>query len=176
MHFYWWKYPKLTFAVYFILVRSVQLMFWALQGWRQDQGDYLLPYVDKYVQVHACDCEMLILSSIFSQDLHEAHVLHWEPTIRTVCNTVRRCMIRIFRCASISWFQAVSGWVSYRFTASASMGLSDLFSTNVLLGSVFSTWTGWQNLAAFRREQKWPSKFSPSSYLQFLRQKHRFCA
>ena len=34
---------------------------------------------------------------------------------------------------------------------------------------------GWQNLAAFRREQKWQWKFS-SAYLQFLRQMRRFCA
>ena len=38
----------------------------------------------------------------------------------------------LFRCASISWFQVVSQWVSqwmifFRFTASASTGLSDLF-------------------------------------------------
>ena len=36
--------------------------------------------------------------------------------------------------------------------------------------------TGWQNLAAFRREQKWQWKFSSSAYLQFSRQMHRFCA
>ena len=34
----------------------------------------------------------------------------------------------IFRCASISWFQAVSGWVSdLPFSAGAYMGLSDYF-------------------------------------------------
>ena len=36
--------------------------------------------------------------------------------------------------------------------------------------------SGWQNLAAFRREQKWQWKFSSSAYLQFLRQMRRFCA
>ena len=36
--------------------------------------------------------------------------------------------------------------------------------------------TGWQNLAAFRRGQKWPWKFSSSAYLQFSRQMRRFCA
>ena len=35
---------------------------------------------------------------------------------------------------------------------------------------------GWQNLAAFRREQKWQWKFSSSAYLQFSRQMRRFCA
>ena len=34
---------------------------------------------------------------------------------------------------------------------------------------------GWQNLAAFRQGQKWPRKFSPSAYLQFLRQMRFFC-
>ena len=34
---------------------------------------------------------------------------------------------RFFRCASISWFQVVSKWLRDVFTASASMGLSDLF-------------------------------------------------
>ena len=33
---------------------------------------------------------------------------------------------------------------------------------------------GWQNLAAFRREQKWPWKFSSSAYLPFSRQMRRF--
>ena len=34
----------------------------------------------------------------------------------------------VFRCASISWFQAVSGWVSdLPFSAGASTGLSDYF-------------------------------------------------
>ena len=36
--------------------------------------------------------------------------------------------------------------------------------------------TGWQNLAAFRRGQKWPWKFSSSAYLHFLRQIRPFCA
>ena len=36
--------------------------------------------------------------------------------------------ISIFRCASISWFQVVSKWLRDVFTASASTGLSDLFS------------------------------------------------
>ena len=36
--------------------------------------------------------------------------------------------------------------------------------------------SGWQNLAAFRREQKWQWKFSSSTYLQFSRQMRRFCA
>ena len=35
---------------------------------------------------------------------------------------------------------------------------------------------GWQNLAAFRRKQKWQRKFSSSAYLQFSRQMRRFCA
>ena len=35
---------------------------------------------------------------------------------------------------------------------------------------------GWQNLAAFRREQKWQWKVSSSAYIQFLRQMRRFCA
>ena len=35
---------------------------------------------------------------------------------------------------------------------------------------------GWQNLAAFRREQKWQWKFLSSAYLQFSRQMRRFCA
>ena len=35
---------------------------------------------------------------------------------------------------------------------------------------------GWQNLAAFRREQKWQCKFSSSAYLQFSRQLRLFCA
>ena len=35
---------------------------------------------------------------------------------------------------------------------------------------------GWQNLAAFRREQKWQWKFSSSAYLQISRQMRRFCA
>ena len=34
---------------------------------------------------------------------------------------------------------------------------------------------GWQNLAAFRREQKWQGKFSSSAYLQFSRQMRCFC-
>ena len=36
--------------------------------------------------------------------------------------------------------------------------------------------TGWQNLTAFRREQKWQWKFSSSAYLQSLRQMRCFCA
>ena len=36
--------------------------------------------------------------------------------------------------------------------------------------------TGWKNLAASRREQKWQWKFSSSAYLQFSRQMRRFCA
>ena len=35
---------------------------------------------------------------------------------------------------------------------------------------------GWQNLAAFRREQKRQWKFSSSAYFQFSRQMRRFCA
>ena len=35
---------------------------------------------------------------------------------------------------------------------------------------------GLQNLAAFRRGQKWPWKFASTAYLQFSRQMHRFCA
>ena len=39
--------------------------------------------------------------------------------------------VGVFRCASISWFQAVSGWVSnLPFSASASTGLSDYFGWN----------------------------------------------
>ena len=34
---------------------------------------------------------------------------------------------------------------------------------------------GWQNLAAFRREQKWQLKFSSNAYLQFSRQMRHFC-
>ena len=34
--------------------------------------------------------------------------------------------------------------------------------------------SGWQNLSAFRRGQKWSRKFSSSAYLQFSRQMHRF--
>ena len=37
-------------------------------------------------------------------------------------------------------------------------------------------WTGWQNLASFRREQKRRWKFSSNAYFQFLRQMRRFCA
>ena len=33
----------------------------------------------------------------------------------------------LFRCASISWFEVISGWVSDFFTASASTALSDFF-------------------------------------------------
>ena len=36
--------------------------------------------------------------------------------------------------------------------------------------------TGWQNLAAFRREQKWHWKFPSNAFLQFSRQMRRFCA
>ena len=35
---------------------------------------------------------------------------------------------------------------------------------------------GWQDLAGFRRGQKWPLNLSSSAYLQFSRQMHRFCA
>ena len=35
--------------------------------------------------------------------------------------------------------------------------------------------SGWQNLAAFRREQKYQWKFSSSAYLQFSRQMRCFC-
>ena len=35
---------------------------------------------------------------------------------------------------------------------------------------------GWQDLAGFRRGQKWPWNLSSSAYLQFLRQMRRFCA
>ena len=35
---------------------------------------------------------------------------------------------------------------------------------------------GWQDLAGFRRGQKWPWNLSSSAYWQFLRQMHRFCA
>ena len=36
--------------------------------------------------------------------------------------------------------------------------------------------TGWQDLAGFRRGQKWPWNLSSSAYLQFSRQMRRFCA
>ena len=42
--------------------------------------------------------------------------------------------------------------------------------------SVSSTQPGWQNLATFRREQKWQWKFSSNAYLQFSRQMRPFCA
>ena len=45
-------------------------------------------------------------------------------------------------------------------------------------GVCWSIWylvPGWQNLAAFRREQKWQWKFSSSAYLQFSRQMRCFC-
>ena len=35
---------------------------------------------------------------------------------------------------------------------------------------------GWQNLAAFRREQKWQWKFLSNAYLQFSHKMRRFCA
>ena len=35
---------------------------------------------------------------------------------------------------------------------------------------------GWQDLAGFRRGQKWPWNLSSSAYLQFSRQMRRFCA
>ena len=37
----------------------------------------------------------------------------------------------------------------------------------VMLHAKLKSITGWQNLAAFRRGQKWPLKFLPSAYLQF---------
>ena len=43
-------------------------------------------------------------------------------------------------------------------------------------GSMLNFIAGWQNLAAFRREQKWQWKFSSNAYLQFSRQMRRFCA
>ena len=46
----------------------------------------------------------------------------------TKCQTLRKFWhLELFRCASISWFQVVSQWVSDFFTASASTGLSELF-------------------------------------------------
>ena len=36
--------------------------------------------------------------------------------------------------------------------------------------------SGWQELAGFRRGQKWPWNLSSSAYLQFSRQMRRFCA
>ena len=38
------------------------------------------------------------------------------------------------------------------------------------------TSAGWQDLAGFRRGQKWPWNLSSSAYLQFSRQMRRFCA
>jgi len=37
-------------------------------------------------------------------------------------------------------------------------------------------YAGWQNLVAFRWEQKWQRKFLPSAFLQLSRQMRRFCA
>ena len=42
--------------------------------------------------------------------------------------------------------------------------------------AIFRSSPGWQNLAAFRREQKWQWKLSSNAYLQFSRQMRRFCA
>ena len=39
---------------------------------------------------------------------------------------------------------------------------------------IFWLLSGWQNLAAFGREQNWQLKFSSSAYLQFSRQMRRF--
>ena len=60
-----------------------------------------------------------------------SHPLHKWVNICSFSNSVwfglgwERALL--FRCASISWFQVVSKWVSDVFTASASTGFSDLF-------------------------------------------------
>ena len=58
-----------------------------------------------------------------------------DPRVESFCQTKARSKLNafvnvqgVFRCASISWFQAVSEWViDVFFTASASSGLSELF-------------------------------------------------
>ena len=51
-----------------------------------------------------------------------------------------------------------------------------IFRLNIFEPATFFTCSGWQNLAAFRRGQKWQWKFSSSAYLQFSQQMGRFCA
>ena len=48
-------------------------------------------------------------------------------------------ILELFRCASISWFQVVSQWVTF-FTASASTGLSELFLIASKLKPLGSGW------------------------------------
>ena len=50
------------------------------------------------------------------------------------------------------------------------------FFHNMTQEPVYLSNAGWQDLAGFRRGQKWPWNLSSSAYLQFSRQMRRFCA
>ena len=65
----------------------------------------------------------LLLNYGFCQPLKWTISIHWYFVI-----------FLLFRCASISWFEVVSNWVSHLpFSASASTGLSDYFSVYIFL-------------------------------------------
>ena len=84
---------------------------------------------------------------------------------------------KYFNCILIAMNLRTFCWpVVFFFIICCSNMLYDLHQSAMTPGfenNVTQLEPGWQNLAAFRREQKWQWKFSSNAYLQFS---HRFCA
>ena len=135
--------------------------------------DFLGQYVKKVFPLPTAQC--VLCKVYFSAQPNKLRpILKFEfgiPLNINLSQLVRVCGKYIF--FTFLWFWNSRSVISLKYVP-----VSSPASLNMPLYPPFF-WlyrTGWKNLAAFRREQKWQWKFSSSAYLQFSRQMRRFCA
>ena len=126
---------------------------------------------EEIMQIPGVVCYKRIITTLFS-----CCPFHKMSFTTPSCNRYKeedqyRSANWIFRCSSISWFEVVSQWVIDIFTASASMGLSDLFYWFLRILNVISVCWGFYEpvkntlcVKMFSQSLCWFIIFSPISF------------
>ena len=114
------------------------------------------------------------------------HQYHYILLISQLINSISSYLINIMLSYIIMYF-IFHNWldraaVQWALPVPISLGGKVQFQSYIIIIIIcckYLNWlivSGWQDLAGFRRGQKWPWNLSSSAYLQFSRQMRSFCA
>ena len=174
--------PHLTFWGANFCHLKVLVMFCHVEDWGPSADDALIPGWQNLAAFrgeqkwqwkfssNAYIYNFRVKCVFFSRNRKFAKLTQWNMQY-IPCNIALLAQITLFWTKKISKKCVNHDISSYHDAITyvrASSNLSPNFSAKAL-----RAFAGWQNLAAFRREQKWQWKFSSNAYLQFSR---HFCA
>ena len=125
---------------------------------------------------HVCNWKLLQFKFVFNWTCICAWLSWYQYSLNIKCPLINMCPIVTFQICALLDLYSIDGEKVGRLFHALLWSVRHQGITAKPCNHFLSNCKGWQNLAPFRREQKWQWEFSSSAYLQFLRQMRRFCA